>query len=133
MSNIDHPKHYNSNPSGIECIDIIEDLDFNIGNAIKYIWRCEHKNNFQEDIQKAIWYTNREIERRKQFKFIEKLINRYCKYDNLIDMVNIIGIGSLFNDKNLYGAFANLYSSQINNNKNNTEQLKKAIKFLENI
>lgn len=133
MSNIDHPKHYNSNPSGIECIDIIENLDFNIGNAIKYIWRCEHKNNFQEDIQKAIWYTNREIERRKQFKFIEKLINRYCKYDNLIDMVNIIGIGSLFNDKNLYGAFANLYSSQINNNKNNTEQLKKAIKFLENI
>ena len=38
-------------------------LNFNLGNAIKYIGRCEHKNNKQEDIKKAIWYLERELKK----------------------------------------------------------------------
>jgi len=66
MSDIDHPKHYNSHPSGIECIDVIEHLSFNIGNAIKYLWRAGLKGdagNHIQDLEKAVWYINREIGR----------------------------------------------------------------------
>lgn len=59
---VNHPKHYNSHPSGIECIDVVEHLNFNIGNAIKYLWRTDHKNGI-EDLKKAEWYIRREIER----------------------------------------------------------------------
>ena len=51
------------NVGTIEVIEVIEDweLNFNLGNAIKYIGRCEHKNNKKEDIKKAIWYLEREL------------------------------------------------------------------------
>lgn len=64
MSNVDHPKHYNQ---GIEPIDIIEswDLNFSLGNAIKYILRAPYKNNELEDLEKAKWYLEREIKRLK--------------------------------------------------------------------
>jgi hypothetical protein len=62
--NVDHPKHYNSNKSGIECIDVVEWMDFNIGTAMKYLWRCGHKGDAVEDLQKARWYIDREIDRR---------------------------------------------------------------------
>lgn len=58
--NVNHPSHYNKNESGIECIDVVEHLPFNVGNAIKYLWRSEHKNGV-EDLRKAIWYIDREI------------------------------------------------------------------------
>lgn len=66
-SNIDHPVHYNSHPSGVECIDIAEHHNFNVGNAIKYIWRAGIKKEQGlsdlekelEDIDKAIWYLTR--------------------------------------------------------------------------
>lgn len=65
-SNVDHPLHYCSDPSGVECIDIIKHRDFCIGNAIKYLWRAGLKGNKKdthiEDLQKAIWYINKEIE-----------------------------------------------------------------------
>ena len=59
--NVSHPSHYNVGT--IEVIEVIEDwqLNFNLGNAIKYIGRCEHKNNKKEDIKKAIWYLEREL------------------------------------------------------------------------
>lgn len=59
--NVNNPTHYNTGT--IEVIEVIEDwkLNFNLGNAIKYIGRCEHKNNKQEDIKKAIWYLEREL------------------------------------------------------------------------
>ena len=63
---VDHPKHYNTHPSGVECIDVVEHMGFNLGNAIKYIWRCDHKGKHNEDLEKAIWYIKREIERRKK-------------------------------------------------------------------
>jgi hypothetical protein len=61
---VDHPPHYNKHPSGVECIDIIEHMDFCLGNAIKYIWRADLKGKAIEDLEKARWYIDREIERR---------------------------------------------------------------------
>ena len=60
--NVDHPKHYNAHPSGVECITVVEHMTFNVGNAIKYLWRADHKNGL-EDLRKAAWYIQREIER----------------------------------------------------------------------
>lgn len=67
MSNVDHPQHYNAHPKGIECIDVIEEWPcFNIATACKYLWRCDHKGKDIEDLQKAVWYIEREIRRRQQ-------------------------------------------------------------------
>jgi len=64
---VDHPKHYNSHPSGVECIDIIEYMTFNVGAAIKHLWRAGLKPGVdqEQDLHKAIWYIEREIERTK--------------------------------------------------------------------
>jgi len=61
--NVDHPKHYNSHPSGVECITVTEHMGFNLGNAMKYIWRADLKNGI-EDLKKAKWYIEREIVKR---------------------------------------------------------------------
>ena len=53
QDNINHPQHYTSHPSGVECIDIIEHYPFNIGNAIKYLWRAGRKGDAIEDLEKA--------------------------------------------------------------------------------
>lgn len=66
MSTVDHPDHYNWHPKGIECIDVIEHFCFNIGAAIKYLWRVDHKQAPMEDLGKAAWYVQREIERRQE-------------------------------------------------------------------
>ena len=60
---INHPPHYTSHPSGVECIEIVEHMNFNIGNAIKYLWRAGLKGDAIEDLEKARWYVEREIER----------------------------------------------------------------------
>lgn len=65
-SNVDHPKHYNTNPSGVECIDVVEHMPFNIGNAMKYLWRCDDKGDPIENLEKAIWYCQREIAKRRK-------------------------------------------------------------------
>lgn len=61
---VNNPKHYTDHPSGIECIEITEHMGFCLGNAIKYIWRADLKNDAIEDLNKAIWYIHREIKRR---------------------------------------------------------------------
>lgn len=61
---INHPPHYTNHPSGIECIQVTEHMGFNLGNAVKYIWRCDLKKNAVEDLKKAIWYIQREINKR---------------------------------------------------------------------
>lgn len=63
---VNHPPHYKAHPSGVECIQIVEHMTFNLGNAIKYIWRSGEKGNRIQDLQKAAWYVNREIERLKK-------------------------------------------------------------------
>jgi hypothetical protein len=55
------PKHYNSHPSGFQCIEVAEPFGFCLGNTIKYLWRAEIKGNHLEDLQKARWYLAREI------------------------------------------------------------------------
>lgn len=60
---VNHPKHYTSHPSGIECIVVTEHMNFNLGNAVKYIWRNGDKGNTLQDLQKARWYIDREIKR----------------------------------------------------------------------
>ena len=73
---VNHPKHYNSHPSGIECIVIARWYDFDIGNAIKYIYRHglkhdEGKEDIDktiEDLEKAIWYIKDEISMLEQKK-----------------------------------------------------------------
>lgn len=62
---VNHPKHYNEHPSGVECIDIVEHFSFNLGTAIKHIWRAGVKPGEPtvEDLKKAQWYVTREIER----------------------------------------------------------------------
>jgi hypothetical protein len=58
-----NPKHYRSHPSGIECIEITEHMNFCLGNATKYIWRAGLKESStkKEDLLKAIWYIQREL------------------------------------------------------------------------
>lgn len=62
---VDHPAHYRSHPSGVECIQITEHMGFNLGNVIKYVWRADLKGNALEDLRKARWYLDREIQRRE--------------------------------------------------------------------
>jgi len=62
---LNHPAHYNEHPSGVECIQIVEHMNFCLGNAVKYIWRAGMKNNAVEDLKKAAFYIAREIERLK--------------------------------------------------------------------
>lgn len=62
---VNHPRHYTSHPSGIECIDVTRHMGFNLGNAMKYIWRADLKNDAIEDLRKAMWYLNDEIKKRE--------------------------------------------------------------------
>lgn len=71
---VNSPKHYTSHPSGVECIQITEHYNFCIGNAIKYLWRHGLKESKGmsgneksiQDLEKAVWYINREIENLKK-------------------------------------------------------------------
>ncbi len=60
---VNNPPHYNQHPAGIECIDVVEHLPFNVGSAIKYLWRADYKGSQLEDLQKARWYIDRELKR----------------------------------------------------------------------
>ena len=74
VDNVNHPPHYNNSPAHctcgrrIECIDITRHYPFNVGNAIKYLWRADLKGAPIEDLRKAIWYINDEISKREQSK-----------------------------------------------------------------
>lgn len=66
LDRVNHPPHYLNHPSGVECIQITEHMNFCLGNAIKYIWRAGQKGTPKtelEDLRKAAWYVNREIAR----------------------------------------------------------------------
>jgi len=61
---VNHPDHYTGHPSGVEAIQIPAHMNFCVGNAIKYLWRADLKADAIEDLRKAAWYVNREIDRR---------------------------------------------------------------------
>lgn len=67
---VNHPRHYNAHPSGIETIELIEHLPCNLSNAVKYIWRCGLKQTETpfRDLLAARWYTEREIRRIELFE-----------------------------------------------------------------
>ena len=73
VDNVNHPKHYTSHPSGVECIDITRYYPFAVGCAIKYLWRAGLKSDASlsdkekeiEDLNKAIWYINDRIKQLK--------------------------------------------------------------------
>lgn len=75
---VNNPSHYTSHPSGIECIQVTEFMDFLIGNAVKYLWRAglkteeglDAKEKQIQDMRKAIFYINRKID------MIDKEIDR---------------------------------------------------------
>ena len=64
--NVNHPLHYNNSPARctcgrrLECIDVTRHMNFNIGNAIKYLWRFRDKGGL-EDLKKARWYLDDQI------------------------------------------------------------------------
>lgn len=70
---VNHPNHYTNSPAkcsdcgkGIECIDVTRHFSFNLGNAMKYIWRCDLKKDAIEDLKKAVFYLNDEIALREK-------------------------------------------------------------------
>lgn len=65
--NVHNPQHYGGD-TPYETIKVIEawELDFHLGNAVKYISRAEHKGKYIEDLEKAIWYVKRAIEKHKK-------------------------------------------------------------------
>lgn len=79
---VTNPKHYTEHPSGVECIQITEHMGFCLGNAIKYIWRADLKGEHVQDLQKAIWYINREIERRE--KLLPNLEDAQKAFNDLV-------------------------------------------------
>ena len=85
---VNHPSHYIGHPSGIECIQVTEHMNFCLGNAVKYIWRCDDKDEAIENLRKACWYIEREIERRQQLQE-KQAKSLYCdlcgKWDSSTD------------------------------------------------
>lgn len=69
---VNHPPHYKV--GGIETIDFIEakglDNHYHLANAIKYISRAPYKNNYLEDVKKAAWYLQREIDRHENIDLV---------------------------------------------------------------
>lgn len=63
---IEHPQHYNSHPSGVECLTVAQEFNFNLGNVIKYVWRAGLKHSALDDLRKAQQYIAFEIKRREE-------------------------------------------------------------------
>ena len=83
---VNHPSHY---VKGIEPIEVIEswDLNFSLGNAIKYILRSPYKGKQIEDLEKARWYIDREINRLKD-EMVKKNIEE-CVRKTSFSMENL--------------------------------------------
>lgn len=65
-----HPKHYNSHPSGVECLTVIRWFNYNLGAVIKYVWRAGLKdgNSPIQDLKKAAFYLDDEIKRLEEIE-----------------------------------------------------------------
>lgn len=68
---VHHPDHY-KHPSNIECIDVVQYMSFNIGNAVKYLWRADLKGNKIQDLEKAKQYIDFEIK-----KFRKEMMEKF--------------------------------------------------------
>lgn len=118
--NVNAPKHYCSHKSGVECIEIAEMLPFNLGNALKYLWRKGKKLDEVEDIKKAIFYLRRQANSdlectyvshtSRKLKKISDLVSRVSKVDKrLADIAGKICYG----DKVVWKELANLLEQDL--------------------
>jgi hypothetical protein len=73
MDKVNHPKHYGGKDNPYEAIKVIEawNANFNLGNVLKYISRCGKKDREIQELEKAAWYLNREIENRNKLEEAE--------------------------------------------------------------
>lgn len=77
--NVNHPPHYKTGikcdhcDKEIECINISRNFNFALGNVIKYVWRAKHKGDYAEQLRKARWYLNDEIDRADGINFCERV------------------------------------------------------------
>lgn len=67
---VTRPRHYNSHPSGVEVIEVTEHMDFCLGNAWKYVARCDLKGSPVEDLAKALWYCSRALTARREGRMV---------------------------------------------------------------
>lgn len=83
---VHRPSHYTSHPSGIECIQITRHMNFNLGNAVKYLWRNGLKDGQPaiQDLQKAIWYIQDEIERMERTTVQQRINDIGYDIDNYL-------------------------------------------------
>lgn len=58
---VQKPRHYNVHKSGVEAIEVVRHLSFNLGNAVKYIWRSGEKGAQVQDLRKALYYIDDEL------------------------------------------------------------------------
>ena len=86
---VDHPDHYNSHPSGVEAIEVVRYMDFNTGNAVKYLWRLGHKDKEIQELRKVRWYLIDELERYKKMGFFSRLARILFKCFSLNNKKNI--------------------------------------------
>lgn len=80
---VNRPRHYNQHPSGVEAIELCEQLSFNVGNAVKYLFRRGHKEGAApgEDVQKALFYLRAEVRRiDRMADAIGSLIDEHARY-----------------------------------------------------
>lgn len=91
---VNHPKHYTDHPTGIECIDIVEHMNFNRGAAIKYIWRAGKKHNVIEDLKKAQWFIGREIARLEKESRREAHVSTRANASGSVEVVEVEGTRS---------------------------------------
>lgn len=88
---VNHPVGYTSHPSGIECIEVTRHMNFNCGNAVKYIWRNGIKPgaNAITDLEKAIWYLQDEVQKLRKglVKQSQEEVTQPPNYGNGVDRV----------------------------------------------
>jgi hypothetical protein len=95
---VNHPKHYTSHPSGVECIQIARHMNFNLGNAFKYWFRRYAKNNPLEDMEKAQWYLTDymnnipKLDAKLMPTELVKLLAYILKYEDAESMVVLTGL-----------------------------------------
>lgn len=109
---VDHPRHYTDHPSGIEAIEFCGKMEFNIGNAFKYLYRLDKKWDALEDLKKARWYIDREMFQRGTPMPINDMcssnINQWWKADKIPDypqadmIVKVVGTNPGNIEKALY-------------------------------
>lgn len=92
--NVNQPAHYTSHPSGVECRTITRHMGFNLGNAFKYIWRCDLKRDAIEDLRKAINYLQDEIALREEREGLARKGVRLPTLDLIHDFHNKVTLGA---------------------------------------